>query len=69
MELGLGGIAKGYGIDQAAVVLKQRGYHQFVIDGGGDILVGESVNGQTPEHWHYSSPDVQDHLCYGYRSE
>ena len=43
MELGLGGIAKGYGIDQAAVVLKQRGYHQFVIDGGDILMVKASM--------------------------
>ena len=48
MELGLGGIAKGYGIDQAAVVLKQRGYHQFVIDGGAIFWWVKASMDKTP---------------------
>lgn len=48
MEIGLGGIAKGYGIDQAAGVLKRHGYNRFVIDGGGDILVGDPVDKRKP---------------------
>lgn len=39
MALGLGGIAKGYGIDQAAKVLKSHGIERFIVDGGGDLYV------------------------------
>lgn len=38
MALGLGGIAKGYAIDRAAVVLRERGYRNFLVNGGGDVL-------------------------------
>ncbi|HSR68257.1 MAG TPA: FAD:protein FMN transferase [Acidobacteriota bacterium] len=38
MALGLGGIAKGYGIDRAAAVLRKKGYDDFLIEGGGDVL-------------------------------
>ena len=37
MQLGLGGIAKGFGIDAAADLLKKKGYEHFIIDGGGDV--------------------------------
>jgi thiamine biosynthesis lipoprotein len=39
MQLGLGSIAKGFAIDEAGAVLVRRGFSNFVIDGGGDVLV------------------------------
>lgn len=39
MELDLGGIAKGYAVDQAAQILKRYGINHFIINGGGDIFV------------------------------
>lgn len=39
MKIGLGGIAKGYGIDRAGRMLRDAGLRNFYIDGGGDILV------------------------------
>ncbi len=39
MRIGLGGIAKGYGVDRAAAILRDAGLRNFMIDGGGDILV------------------------------
>ncbi len=39
MRLGLGGIAKGYGIDRAAAVLERAGILEWAVDGGGDIRV------------------------------
>lgn len=38
VELGLGGIAKGDIVDQAAKLLQERGVKRGVIDAGGDIL-------------------------------
>jgi thiamine biosynthesis lipoprotein len=38
MLLDLGGIAKGYAVDEAMAVLKQRGVTRALIAGGGDIL-------------------------------
>ncbi|MCA9561278.1 MAG: FAD:protein FMN transferase, partial [Myxococcales bacterium] len=47
MAVGLGGIAKGYGIDRAAAVLRARGFTAFLVDGGGDLYVaGEKAPGQ-----------------------
>ncbi len=48
MELGLGGIAKGYAIDLAAQTLRAQGYTSFMIDGGGDLFVGAPKTKTTP---------------------
>ncbi len=39
MNIGLGGIAKGYAIDRAGAVLRQAGFDDWFVDGGGDVLV------------------------------
>ncbi len=39
MKIDLGGIAKGYAIDRAAMIMKQYGMNDFFINGGGDIYV------------------------------
>jgi thiamine biosynthesis lipoprotein len=46
MALGLGGIAKGYAIDRAAWVLRKRGFENFLINGGGDVLTAGARAGQ-----------------------
>jgi len=46
MRIGLGGIAKGYGVDRAAETLRARGLTRFVVDGGGDLRVeGTDIDG------------------------
>lgn len=40
MRLDLGGIAKGYALDEAARVLRHQGVTRFLISGGGDMVVG-----------------------------
>lgn len=46
MRLDLGGIAKGYAGDQALAVLRQRGITRAMIDGSGDIVVGDPPPGK-----------------------
>lgn len=46
MQIGLGGIAKGYGIDRAGRVLRDAGLANFYVDGGGDILVAGLKHGR-----------------------
>ncbi len=41
MRLDLGGIAKGYATDEALYILKQHGIRSALVDGGGDILLGD----------------------------
>ena len=41
MRLDLGGIAKGYAVDEAVKVLAKRGIRRVLIDAGGDIRLGD----------------------------
>jgi FAD:protein FMN transferase len=46
MRIGLGGIAKGYGVDRAVELLLSQGFKNVVVDGGGDLRVeGADVDG------------------------
>ncbi len=38
MQVGLGGLAKGWAVDRAAAVLRSRGFRDFTIQAGGDLL-------------------------------
>lgn len=49
VNIGLGGIAKGYAVDRAAAVLAQAGFMDSMVDGGGDVLLSGTKNGQP---WH-----------------
>lgn len=46
MSIGLGGIAKGYAVDRAGKVLVRAGFTDYLVDGGGDILVSGKKNGR-----------------------
>ncbi|MHC5112927.1 MAG: FAD:protein FMN transferase [Planctomycetota bacterium] len=46
MMLGLGGIAKGYALDQSAEALRAKGIHSFLISAAGQMLVGAEKNGR-----------------------
>ena len=37
MKIGLGGIAKGWALDRAATLLRQRGFDDFLLQGGGQV--------------------------------
>lgn len=39
VALGMGAIAKGYGVDKAAQVLRERGFDNFIVEAGGDTFV------------------------------
>ncbi len=45
--LDLGGIAKGYAVDEALKTLKDSGITSALVDGGGDIAVGEAPPGKA----------------------
>ena len=46
MRLDLGGIAKGFAIDEALRVLRQHGITRALVDAGGDIGLGDSPPGK-----------------------
>lgn len=54
MQFDLGGIAKGYALDAAAEVLRYHGITRFLIDGGGDLLLGEAPPGRPD--WKITTP-------------
>jgi len=43
----LGGIGKGYAVDHAVAILRERGFRDFLIQSGGDLYVA-GRNGETP---------------------
>jgi FAD:protein FMN transferase len=47
-RIGLGGIAKGYGVDRAAAVLRSEGVTDFMIQAGGDLYASGSKSGGEP---------------------
>lgn len=57
-EIDLGGIAKGYAIDEAARILKADGFNNFQVDAGGDIYVaGTNCDG---DFWRIAIRDPRD---------
>lgn len=48
IKIDLGGIAKGYAIDQLGEYLKTRKISRFIIEGGGDVLLGKLKPGNLP---------------------
>ncbi len=47
MKLDLGGIAKGYAVDQALLLLKKKGFPNALVVGGGDVGVGDPPPGKA----------------------
>lgn len=45
MKLDLGGIAKGFAVDEALKLLKSRGIHSVLVHGGGNIALGDAPPG------------------------
>jgi thiamine biosynthesis lipoprotein len=45
MKLDLGGIAKGFGVDEALKLLKSRGIRSALVHGGGNIALGDAPPG------------------------
>ena len=54
MQLDLGGIAKGYALDAAGAVLQHLGITSYLIDGGGDLLLGAPPTGRAS--WRVTTP-------------
>ena len=46
MRVNLGGIGKGYAVDRAREILGARGFHDFMIQAGGDLYVAGKKGGR-----------------------
>lgn len=55
MQLDFGGIAAGYAVDEAMAWLREYGITCALVDGGGDILLGDAPPGKTG--WEIDVPD------------
>ncbi len=51
MMLDLGGIAKGYAVDRASIVMKEKGITNFIVNGGGDMFVSGYKNPGQLQKW------------------
>ena len=58
MKLDLGGIAKGYAIGEALKTLRRTGVERALVEGGGDVAVGEPPPGKPGWRFDLSSLDV-----------
>lgn len=54
MRLDLGGVAKGYALDVVGALLREAGFPAFLVDGGGDLLLGDAP---ADEPWSVAFPD------------
>jgi thiamine biosynthesis lipoprotein len=57
MHIHLGGIGKGYAVDHAVKLLRERGLHHFMIQAGGDLYVGGLQHGKP---WRLGIADPRD---------
>ncbi|NTW15406.1 MAG: FAD:protein FMN transferase [Candidatus Moranbacteria bacterium] len=57
IRIDFGGIAKGYAVDRAACLLRERGYTDFLIDAGGDMF---AAGGDAEKGNPYWAIDVAD---------
>ncbi|MCP4199514.1 MAG: FAD:protein FMN transferase [Proteobacteria bacterium] len=66
MKISLGAIAKGYAVDRAALILRKHGLNDFIIFGGGDLVVrGKKGN----RHWRVGIQDPRTRSRYFARFE
>ncbi len=57
LSLDLGSIAKGYGVDRVAGLLKQSGYHHFLVEIGGEIYASGTRDRHSKWKVGIRSPD------------
>ncbi len=60
MTLDLGGIGKGYAIDEALRVLREHGFERAMVDASGDIGVGAAPPGMPGWRIAIAAPDPKD---------
>ncbi len=58
MSLDLGGIAKGYAVDEAVRILKENGIKSGIVNLGGDIFAFGTKNDSTPWKVGISNPEI-----------
>ncbi len=54
MRLGLGGVAKGFIVQSMVKVFQLHGFHNFLVNAGGDIYASGTIHGKS---WNIGVPD------------
>lgn len=65
MKIGLGGIGKGYAVDQAFHLLRHLGLENFAINGAGDIHVHSSSSAPRPWRIGIRNPLADKNIAMG----
>ncbi len=63
MEIGTGGIGKGYSLDRAADILRERGMESFMLFGGGQVQV-HGMRGDRPWRVGIQHPRRDDYFAF-----
>lgn len=63
LALDLSAIAKGYGVDAVAQLLEQLGYHNYMVEIGGEIRTRGHKPGQQPWNIAIERPDVSGRVA------
>lgn len=63
MQIGLGGVAKGYALDRAGAILREAGHQDFLIYAGGQVLV-HGRRGDRPWRVGIQHPREPRHFAY-----
>ena len=63
MQIGLGGVAKGYALDRAGELLRRAGFENFLIYAGGQVLV-HGRRGDRPWRVGIQHPREPRHFAY-----
>ena len=58
MSLDLGGVAKGYAVDEAVRILKENGIKNGIVNLGGDIFAFGTKNNKTPWRIGIANPEI-----------
>ncbi|HMG55667.1 MAG TPA: FAD:protein FMN transferase [Kofleriaceae bacterium] len=71
MAITLGGIAKGYAVDKCAAILRARGFHDFMMQAGGDMYIAGKKGSEPwtvairdprgPTNTFFATAPVEDH--------
>lgn len=62
MRLGLGGVVKGWGVDEVVRLLRARGVKDFFVQAGGDLYLG-GKNGERPWRAGIKNPRGEDSIA------
>jgi len=63
MQIGLGGVAKGYALDRAGALLREAGFEDFLIYAGGQVLV-HGTRGNRPWRVGIQHPREPRHFAF-----